>query len=206
MKGREILGRAVEVVTFLFAMFSGFLAKVAPPEEANAEFAVGLASFLALVLLLILSVRAQRRFSVRRRTLWTAVAGGLAVVALLAGLVYQRQLGRLTYFYPEGDPQAEHLVGGTRYTPAAQKLADRGLSPGQIVAQFSPEHLDRVWPPAAIGNAKTLLTINYLVLVLSLAGTIFGLVEIYLVGENAAAARAAAKPRPAPDERTPAAP
>lgn len=194
MKGKEILGRATEVVTFLFAMFSGFLEKVAPPEEANATFAVGLASFMALVILLLVSVLARGRFSVRRRTLWAAVAAGLAVVALVAGLFYQRHLGRLTFFYPPEDPEAEHLVRGTRYTPEAQALADQGMGPGQIQAQFHPENIDLVWPPEAIENAKTILTVNYLILVLSLAGTIFSLVEVYLAAEKASETGASARP------------
>lgn len=194
MKGREILGRAVEVVTFLFAMFSGFLENIAPPEEANADFAVGLASFMALVILLIVSVRARGRFSVKRRALWTAVAGSLAVVALVAGLLYQRHVGRLTFSYPPEDAQAERVIRGTRYRAEAKALADQGMSPGQILAQFSPENIDRVWPPEAIANAKTILTVNYLILVLSLAGTVFSLVEVYLAGEKASAARSAAKP------------
>jgi hypothetical protein len=205
VKGREILGRAAEAVTFLFAMFSGFLENVAPPEDV-ADFAVGLASFLALILLLFLSVQARGHFSARRRVLWMRVAGGLAVVALIAGLVYQRNLGTLTFYYPPEDADAEHLIGGTRYLPAAQTLADQGMSPGQVLAQFGPDNLNQVWAPGAIENARTVLTVNYLVLVLALAGTIFGLVEIYLAGEEAAARKASARPRPSSEESPPAGP
>lgn len=205
MKGREILGRAAEVVTFLFAMFSGYLEKIAPPEDV-AEFAVGLASFLALILLLFLSVQARGRFSARRRKIWMAVAGVLAAVALIAGLVYQRQLSTLTFFYPPEHPDAEHLIHGTRYTPEAQALADRGMSPGQVLAQFGPDNIQQVWPAGTIENARTILTINYLVLVLSLAGTIFSLVEVYLAGEKASAARASTRSRSSSEEeKTPAA-
>lgn len=203
MKGKEVLGRAVEAVTFLFAMFSGFLEKVAPPEEANTQFTVGLGSFMALVILLFISVLSRGRFSAKRRTLWMAVAGALAVIALVSGLLYQRHLGTLTYFYPPEDPEAEQLVRGTRYTPQAQALADQGLGPGQILARFNPENINQVWPPETIETAKTILTVNYLILVLSLAGTIFSLVEVYLAGEKASEVRAAAKQ--AAEEKKPAA-
>lgn len=189
MKGKEVLGRVVEVVTFLFAMFGGFLEKVAPPEEANADIAVGLGSFMALIILLVISVRARGHFSVRRRRLWTVTAGSLAVVALVAGLFYQRHLGSLTFFYPPEAAEAEQLVRGTRFTQSAQKLADQGMDPGRILAIYGPENFNLVWPPEAVEDAKTILTINYLLLVLSLAGTVFGLIEVYLVGE-------AAKPSP----------
>lgn len=205
MKGREILGRAAEVVTFLFAMFSGYLEKVAPPEDV-AEFAVGLASFLALILLLFVSVQARGRFSARRRRIWMIVAGVLTAVALVSGLVYQRHLGTLTFFYPPEDPEAEHLIHGTRYTPEAQVLADQGMSPGQVLAQFGPENLHQVWPPESIESARTILTVNYLILVLALAGTIFSLVEIYLAVEQASAARASARREPARDREKPATP
>jgi hypothetical protein len=76
------------------------------------------------------------------------------------------------------------------------------MSPGQVLAQFGPDNIHQVWPPEAIANARTILTVEYLILVLALSGTIFGLVEIYLVGEKA---RASARPASAPDREKPAA-
>jgi hypothetical protein len=205
VKSKEVLGRVAEVATFLFAMFGGFLEKVAPPEEANASFALGLGSFMTLVVLLAISVLARRRFSARRRSVWIAVAGVLAVVALAAGLLYQRQLGRLTFFYPPQGAEAERLVRGTRYTPSAQRLADQGVEPGRILASFGPENFSRVWPQEAVEDAKTILTVNYLLLVLSLAGAVFALVEVYLAAQAAEPASrkaAASSRRTRPPERT----
>ena len=59
MQTRRILGKAAQVITFLFAMFGGFLKNVAPP-QGEGKFALGLASTLALVLLLLFTALPER--------------------------------------------------------------------------------------------------------------------------------------------------
>jgi len=177
---RELLGKAVEVVTFLFAMFGGFLAGIAPPERAS-TFAVGFGSFLALILLLFLAVIAKGRFSRQRRKIWLIVAGTLAAMALVSGLVYQQKRAEWTFFYPP-ESEAEEFLRGTDYQP--QALADkeqRGLSVSQLVADYGgPGNRHLIWSEDSLGRARTLLTLLFLSLVLSLAGTNFCLVELYL--------------------------
>lgn len=193
-KLKELLGRAVEVVTFLFAAFGGFLEEVAPPEEAGARFAVGLASFFALIILLGLSVLAQKRLTARRRRIWLIAAAALAVVAAVSGVLYQRNLEHLTFAYPpESGARAEH-VAGTHTTARARQYADQGLGPGQILAKFGPENRNLVWPAEAIRDAKTILTVNYLILVIAIAGAVFGLVEVYLAAEQRRARARAGRP------------
>jgi hypothetical protein len=55
MDKKAILRSAVSAVAFIFTMFGGFFLKVAPPEEVDAKFAVGITSFCVLVTLLVIS-------------------------------------------------------------------------------------------------------------------------------------------------------
>jgi hypothetical protein len=180
VREREMLGKAVEVVTFLFAMFGGFLSGIAPPERVG-TFAVGFGSFLALILFLFVAVIAKGRFSRQRRKIWLAVAGSLAAMALSSGVLYQQKRSDWTFAYPP-ENGAEELLGGTVYQPRA--LADkeqRGWSVSQLVAEYGgPSNRHLIWTEESLGRARTFLTLLFLTLVLSLAGTIFCLVELYL--------------------------
>jgi uncharacterized membrane protein len=178
MRSRQVLVRAVEVVAFLFAAFSGFLKGIAPPEEATAGFSIGIASFLALCILLLLSTRVKKKSRTAERKLWVRIAGVLAIVALAAGLLYWYNRNRLTFSYPPENPQAEYIAG-TQYTSGAAALAVRQLSSSQIVAQFGGlpnRHI--VWSPDSIERARMILITNYLLFVLSIAGAVFSSVEL----------------------------
>jgi hypothetical protein len=178
MKNREVLARAVEVVAFLFAAFSGFLKGIAPPEEATAGFSIGIASFLTLCVLLLLSTRVRKKSSTAERRLWVGVAGVLTVVALAAGLRYFHLREELTFSYPPDNPKAEYIAG-TQYTSKAAALAGKDLSPSQIVAQFGGlPNKQLVWSPASMARARMILITYYLLFVLSLAGGIFSLAEL----------------------------
>jgi hypothetical protein len=178
MKSREVLVRAIEVVTFIFAAFSGFLRNIAPPGKATEGFAIGIASFLTLCILLLLSTRVKKKSRTAERRLWVRVAGVLAAIALAAGLLYYRIRGELTFSYPPDNPQAEYIAG-TQYTSGAARFAVRGLSNDQIVAKFGGlENRQLVWSPASTERASMILVSSYLLFVLSLAGALFSLAEL----------------------------
>lgn len=175
----------MKTVTALFAMFGGFLTFVAPPEEANSRFAVGLSSALALVVLLLISALVRRPLRRRSRRRWLGVAVGLSVLAVAAALSYWWNLDRLTFPFPPESTRAEY-VAGTELTPEArQYLAENPSKPvSAVVADFGGmENRELVWPPHALRRAKMLLIVNYIALVLSLAGAIFCLTEGLLSAE-----------------------
>ena len=179
MRGQKLLKRGIEAVTFIFAMFGGFLTNIAPPEEANSRFAVGLTSFLSLIVLLIITALVKKPLSRKSKRRWLAVATALFVLSVGSALAYLWNLDRLTFSYPPESARAEY-VGGTRLTPEA--LQYRGEHPdvtiSGVVADFGGMgNRELVWPPEAIRSAKLILIINYILLVLGLAGSIFCLTE-----------------------------
>jgi hypothetical protein len=182
---KQYLGKAVQVITFLFAAFSGYLKGIAPPEKHGA-FAAGLASFLALVVFLFISGMAKGKTRQNQQTLWLRLAAALFVVCAFSGLVYKYELDRLTFFYPPG-PDSEQFIAGTVPTEVSQPYFEKGLSASQVVAKFGGlQNEQLVWKQDSIDRAIMLLITLYLALVLSLAACMFSLTEIVLAKQKAA--------------------
>src|ERR1043166_8190171 len=137
MKRGSILEWGVKIVTGLFALFGGFLTFIAPPEESNSRFAVGLASFLALVALLLISALVKRPLTKRSRRRWIAAAVVFLALALGASLAYRWNLDRLTFPYPPERSRAEY-VAGTRLTTDAQKHLEE--NPGETISSVLADY------------------------------------------------------------------
>jgi len=169
--------KGIEAVTFLFAMFSGFLTGIAPPEEAGSKFATGLASFLTFgVILIIWGVLRGREVNAFRRGFLIA-ALVLLVIAAVAAITYKWNYDRLTYGYPPEQPMAVGLAG-TRLTDEANAYFQQHklLTNSELVAKFGGT-AGRVWTPESINSAGTWLTVHYIVVVLSLCGMVTCLTE-----------------------------
>ena|SRR2546425_843131 len=178
METKEYLAKAVGVVTFVFAAFSGYLKGIAPPEEADASSAVGLGSFFVLIILLLVSVLGRNQVQQRHKKTWLALLLVLAIVAVTSGVMYKGKRDRLTFSYPPDRITAEY-VAGIVPTSEAQQYFSKGYSASEVVAKFGGmENRQRVWKSESINKAKMLLTVNYLVFVLSLAAAVFGFVEL----------------------------
>lgn len=181
MNSKELLTRAVELITFLFACFSGFLTSVAPPEDAEAKFAVGLSSFLALIVLLFISVLAKHLMQNKRRKIWLIATVFLFLLAAFSAFYYKAKLDQLTFPFPPEAAAQTGYVGGTEFTTVAlqYKQTHPGKTVAEIVADFGGlSNRTLVWPVEAINQAKLLLLVSYTLLVVSLAGALFGLAEM----------------------------
>ena len=178
---RQLLIRAVQAVTFLFAAFSGFLKGIAPPEGETSVFAIGTASLLTMCIFLGLSGRSNKTIARERALRW---AGGvLTAIAALAALFYFQSLERLTFRYPPGTGEAKYIAG-TELTPDAAKLiAANGFTSPVVVAKFGgPEFKELVWTKESIQRSRTILISIYLFFVLSIAGAIFAFMESQTTG------------------------
>jgi hypothetical protein len=176
----KILKSAAQIVTFLLAAFGGFLRGIAPPEETRAALALGLSSFLCLILFLLVTALAQtltRRF-------WLVASAAAAVSLVVATIVYQRQSQELTFVWaPSGDT---YVIGDGHLTPKAAEARqhDPSLTNYDLVAGFGgidkTTGIDRrnaVWPESAILSASRQLTFDYLWVVLSAAVAVFCAIE-----------------------------
>ena len=113
--------------------------------------------------------------------LWTILAPVIAgivlgALALGAGITYLRALDNYTY------PQSSELAG--RKISAAEKYLTpdaaryRLANPGATAEDLDQNLPDNdIWTPAGIERAETALLVSYLVLVLSIAGAVFCLIE-----------------------------
>jgi len=179
MSTREILSRSVEVVAFIYAAFGGFLQNIAPPEEANARYAVGISSILALCVLLFISsvTKGQPKRKYKRR--WLTAAGVLFAVAIAAAFAYRWNIDRLTFPFPPESRAAEY-VAGTELTSLAKELLEEspGITTSELVDRSGGLAMrGRVWTEESIRVAKMTLSVNYVLLTLSLATVLFCLTE-----------------------------
>jgi uncharacterized membrane protein YhhN len=179
---RTVLTKGLQLIGLLFTAFGGFLAGVAPPQAADARFAVGLSSFLALIVLFVISAVAKSK----RKTPWLSTAGVFLGLSIFSGFYYWSNLTNLTYPYPPANTVADHIAG-TEMTDRARKYQAEhpGVSKSQLVAKFGGlENVSQVWPDTSIERARTKLIASYVFLVLSVAVAIFVLTEGALFQAN----------------------
>jgi NADH:ubiquinone oxidoreductase subunit 3 (subunit A) len=172
---RNILIRGIEVIGILFAAFGGFLAGIAPPQAADAKYAVGISSFLALIILLTAATLSKKKY----QKAWIIAAIALFIAAIGAAYYYKITYDALTFEYPPGSTQVEHITG-TELTPRAKdyKQKNNGISNAQLLARFGGlENKGKVWTEESVNSARTKLIASYVVLVLAIAAAIFALTE-----------------------------
>ena len=179
MTQSSVLEWAVKIVTFLFGMFGGFLTFIAPPEEANSRFAVGLGSCLVLIILLVISALIKKPRTAKPRKKWLVTAVSFSVLALAAALIYWWNVDRLTFAFPPESTKAEYVAGVSLTSDAQQYLQENpGKTISEIVADYGGlEGRELVWSPDSLRKARMILLINYVAFVTTLAAAIFCLSE-----------------------------
>ena len=179
MGTKQILTRAIEIVTFLFAAFGHFLLDIAPPEEGGSRMAVGIASFLTLGVLLYISALAKAAPAEKHRKAWFLAAGLLLVAAIVAAPWYRSNLLQHTFPFPTtGSPTS--FMKGTELTPRADQYwtSNPQKTEQEVVLDFGGvADRELVWTASSIRKATMILTVHYLVVVLSLAMAIFCVTE-----------------------------
>lgn len=130
---RTVLTKGLQLVGILFAAIGGFLAGIAPPQAADARFAVGLSSFLALIVLFVISAIAKTH----RKTPWLGTAVICFVFSILGGFYYWSNLSDLTYPYPPENTVSDHIAG-TEMTPRAEgfQKSHPGISKSQLSSEI----------------------------------------------------------------------
>ena len=172
---QNILTKGIELVAVLFVAFGGFLAGIAPPQAADAKFAVGISSFLALIILFIVAALSKKKY----RRVWIVAATCLFVISLVAAYYYKETYDALTFEYPPGSTKVEHIAG-TELTPSAKeyKQQHEGISNAQLLAKFGGlQNKGKVWSEASGNSARRELIGGYVTLVLAIAAAIFALTE-----------------------------
>lgn len=189
MKQTDWLSIGVAAVAYVLGAFGGFLQASAPPahplHDTNAGFALGVASFVALFIYLLIAATVRRQQSSSAR-LWFVIAGVSIVSFLGLAWTYHRDLTRHEFEYP-GD-SGTYYSAGSQLTPRADSVvaADRAISKTNLVAGFGGiRRVTAVWPEASIDEAHARLTALYILFVLSIATALFALTEGVLSREKA---------------------
>jgi hypothetical protein len=182
-----IVGRAVEAIAFLFSLFGGFLTAIAPPDEAEAKFAVGLSSVVSLLIFLIITVFVRLKSS-QAKGILCSVAIALAIAGTVSGFVYHSKLRELIFEWPPEAPREDHIAG-TEFTPEAKEYLSQnpGLPVAQLVAKFGGlGERERVWARASQQHAANVLTIWYVIFIVTIFGCVFCLTEgvLSLLGQS----------------------
>ncbi|HXI26578.1 MAG TPA: hypothetical protein VNG71_22190, partial [Pyrinomonadaceae bacterium] len=101
-----MLIKGIEVVGVLFSAFGGFLVGVAPPLAADARYAVGISSFFALIVLLLISSLAKKK----HRNAWIISAICSFVIAVVSSYYYKDLYNELAFESPPGNPKVEYVA------------------------------------------------------------------------------------------------
>jgi len=176
---KELLARAIQVVGFLLAAFGGFLTDIAPPGGWLTKFSVGLASFAALGVLLLISGMSRRAAKSKVVRRWLMAGAVLVAVAIGLGLAYVVNWDRLTFAYPP-ETRDSRFIAGTELTASAKDYRERRptRTTSEMVADFGgPQYVERVWEESSLRMARWQLIIQYVAFVLSVIAMIFCFTE-----------------------------
>ena len=180
MTTKRIVGKAMEVVTFLLAGFSGFLTEIAPPEETGTRFAVGVASFTTVLVFLFVLTLAKGKLREAHKKYWYIAAAVLSICFAVSSFIYQETRNAYTFVWPPNSESKKLYVAGDRLTPQAQLAQNQNpsLTSTKLVAGFGGiDERASVWFEDSIRRVGRKLLIEYVLMVVSIAASIFCLTE-----------------------------
>ncbi len=176
---------AAAAIAGLFGLFGGYLARIAPPDDAsfNRQFPVQTAEIAALVVLLAVYAAARRsehhsQASRHQVTgLWTrrAVAAAVMSGTLLGGYLLSKEL--LCFQWPREDPAPRTLVAGVIRTKQCRTPERRALSNAAMLDEAQGDR-EYVWSPLSTACSRLLLLALYAGFTMGLTGCLFALAEV----------------------------
>jgi hypothetical protein len=173
---KQLLATFIEVVTFLLAAFGGFLKNIAPPDQVGASFPVGILSFLTLIVLMIVSALGRQSSAQNAGRRWILAGAILFLIALPSAFVYRHMASNFTY--PQTVDLAKRKISASDEfltTDARQyKLANPNVTPEDLARNFPDGD---IWTREGINHSESMLLLAYVGLVLSIAASIFCLLE-----------------------------
>lgn len=188
-----LIKSAIAVVVFLFGAFNNFLVKFAPPDPSDElDLPIGIAKFTALALLLFVSLLCNYKATKKKTdqqkfiSLWLWVSGTLVVLFIACSLIYFNNFKKHTVWQYTWQAR---LVKGDSLT-ADSKLICKEDNHSRSVKdceqyllfkyynanQVNNDHL--LWTEESVRDNTMKLLINYILLVVSISGLLFSIVEL----------------------------
>ena len=182
----KIIKQGVGVVAAILSAFGGFLLHIAPPQEAQAGFAVGVTEFILLIVFLVIRFLREYHWT-REKTLkvWSLVAIGSGVIFLCAAPLYYWTFQNSVYTHVDGSL----FVKGDKLTEYAEivrsSIYDREgvITDIRLMQAIGDPHkegvVEKVWTPESINSAKSRLVLFYVASVFSIGCTILALTALW---------------------------
>lgn len=176
------LAAAVAVVVFVFAAFGSFLVEIAPPKVAEApgqSFALGLASFIALILLLLIQhIIALWPAARLARLIWLVAAAVAGITFMWIALSYRADYAATTFEHTKmtgGEPR--RYLMGDEFTERGRRFdsANVNSGPDDLMTQAGVDDPNVIWTRSSILNAETRLVRQYQLLIIALCIALFSL-------------------------------
>ncbi len=183
---KTILAAGISVVVFLFAAFGSFLGDIAPPKVADApgqNFALGLASFIALILLLLIQhVIALWPTARVARLIWLVAAAIAGIAFMWIALSYRADYAATTFEHTQiaGKGRNRYLMGD-QFTERGRKFDSANVSsgPDDLMTQAGVDDPSVIWTRSSILKAETRLVRQYQLLIIALCIALFSLGSIF---------------------------
>lgn len=173
----KLIGAAAGVVTLVFGLFSSALADLVPPVEAMRPAAViGLASLVALVILLVLTLVMRRRLTLVQRPRVALAAGAAALAGLALLFAHYGDLGRYAFQWPD-EPTAPRYLRGEYNETGRQMTRDMSLvaAIGRMGGLDQVRRDNLLWEEDSRREVERRLVAQYVALTSLFAGALFGL-------------------------------
>jgi hypothetical protein len=188
-----LLKSAIAVIVFLFGAFSGFLLKFTPPDPSDElGIPIGIAQFLSLALLLFVSLlcnyqatkkKADQRKFVR---LWLYIAGSMIIIFAVSSIFYYSNLKQHTIRQSDWNVT---LIRGTELTPDSrdickedkQNRSDEECESYLLYKYYNAnEIIDKhfLWTEKSVNAMQMRLLIIYIIVIVTISGLLFSLVEL----------------------------
>lgn len=180
---KKLLTSFVEVVTFLFASFGGFLKKIAPPDQVGASLPVGITAFLLLIILLAISAIGGNAPTQSARKKWIIAGIVFFFLALPASFIYPYLLNH--YTYPHQTELSKRQISASDGDLTADARQFKAAYPEATAEDLTQNFPDGdVWTQKGIERTELQLLAAYAFLVLALSAAIFCLLEANVRDES----------------------
>lgn len=188
-----VLKSAISVVVFLFGAFSGFLLKFAPPDPSDElQIPIGIAEFLALAILLFISLlcnyQATKKKANQRRfvQLWLWVVAILIIGFAVSGVLYYSNIKKHTIKQTNWNirlikgstltPDSKNICGEEKQNKSAEECESFLLYKYYTSSEVLEKHF--LWTEESVNDATMKLLINYIIVITCICGILFSLVEL----------------------------
>ena len=185
----SLLSAAAGAVALVFGLFHSVLAELVPPiESPNPQTAAGLASLLALAVLLGLALLMRRSPTVASHRA-TAIGAGLAIVAACVWLaVYLFDLNDHVYTWPEaGTAASQRHVRGDDTTELYRKLVQTNSVAGAVTQAGGLQLVQQqqlLWSERSQKAAEVRLLWHYIAVTTLFCGGLFALALALVLGQR----------------------